>query len=106
MSSNRNFAKVFKAFASQYKIPNKIEEISLYNFLLFCQETLVKKSKTLTWEDKSSSQNSNWGKLVKEDPKTVLEKYKVNVITFSIGFLSTMIEHNVIIFQVIDYSDY
>ncbi|CAG8811211.1 37602_t:CDS:2, partial [Gigaspora margarita] len=94
--SNRDFAKVFKAFANQHKTPDKIEEISLYNFLLFCQETLAKKSETLTWEDKSSVhqeyyngikkkiENSrkipNWGKLVKEDLETVLEKYK-NVYT-------------------------
>ncbi|CAG8793662.1 10982_t:CDS:1, partial [Racocetra fulgida] len=31
-----------------------IEEISLYNFLLFCQKTLAERSETLTWEDKSS----------------------------------------------------
>ncbi|CAG8590758.1 10709_t:CDS:2, partial [Gigaspora margarita] len=92
---------------------------SLFKWKEILATTLAKKSETLTWEDKSSVhqefyngikkkiENSckipNWGKLVKKDLETVLEKYKVNVITLIMRFLSAMIEHNVIIFQYVIY---
>ncbi|CAG8509102.1 3869_t:CDS:2, partial [Dentiscutata heterogama] len=85
-----DFAKVFKEFLKKHKAPDRIEEISLYNFLLFCQKTLAERSETLNWEDKSSvhqenyngikkktdSRNQTWEKHGKKDLKNVLEMYK------------------------------
>ncbi|CAG8669896.1 25512_t:CDS:2, partial [Dentiscutata erythropus] len=78
-------------FSKKHKTPDKIEEISLYNFLLFCQKTLAERSKTLNWEDKSSVHQEyyngikkkidnhriqTWGKLGKKDLENVLDMYK------------------------------